>query len=286
MSTEINKDMTIAQVLRINPKLADVFRSFGMQCVGCPSASQESLELAAKTHNMNLDKLLTHLMEGKAGDELVLPKGAILQRDKETFAIAPHLPGGVTNAATLRKIADVAEKYNAAAIKMTHGQRIAIVGLKRDDVDKAWSDLGMEPGAAYGMCVRYVNFCPGTTFCKRGQQDAVGVGLKLNELYHGLTLPSKFKIGISGCPNSCTEPAVRDLGLLGTSKGYMVMVGGNAGVRPRLANTIAEFVDEPAVYPLVEKIINYYKENGRTNERIGSMIDRIGLEEFKTAVLS
>ena len=118
----------------------------------------------------------------------ILEKGAIVQRDKETFAIAPHIPGGIIDPAGLRKIADVAEKYNAKVLKITSAQRIAIVGIDPKDIDNAWKDLGMKPGAAIGLCVRSIKICPGTTFCKRGQQDSVGVGLKLDEIYHGMQL--------------------------------------------------------------------------------------------------
>ena len=106
-------------------------------------------------------------------------KAAILQRDGETYAIAPHIPGGIVYPETLRKIADIAEKYGAAALKLTSAQRIAIVGLKEKDLDAAWGELNLKPGAAIGLCVRSIKICPGTTFCKRGKQDAVGLGLKL-----------------------------------------------------------------------------------------------------------
>ena len=105
-------------------------------------------------------------------------KGAIVQRDRETYAIAPHLPGGIVDPTTLRRIADVAEKYGAAALKMTSAQRIAIVGLKEEDLDNVWAELDIKPGAAIGLCVRSVKFCPGTTFCKQGKQDAVSLGLE------------------------------------------------------------------------------------------------------------
>ena len=164
----------------------------------------------------------------------LLEKGAILQRDKETYAIAPHIAGGIIDPASLKKIAEVAEKYKAAALKITSAQRIAIVGLKPEDLDGAWADLGMKPGAAIGLCVRSVKICPGTTFCKRGLQDSVGVGLKLDEKYHGMEMPSKFKIGVSGCPNSCAEPAVKDLGLMGKIGSPRVPSGINLGAAVEL----------------------------------------------------
>lgn len=213
------------------------------------------------------------------------PKGAILQRDKQTYAIAPHTPGGIVNPATLRKIADVAEKYQAAAIKMTSSQRMAIVGLKAEDVDSAWTDLGMNPGHAVGLCVRSVRFCPGTTFCKRGQQDSVGLGLEMDKRFHGMELPQKLKMSVSGCMNSCSESAVRDIGVMGTPKGWTLFVGGNgAGYEPRLGDVFAENLETDQVLHLVEKILDFFKEQN-SNKRLGALIDEIGLEKFKNAIL-
>lgn len=214
----------------------------------------------------------------------ILEKGAIVQRDKETFAIAPHIPGGIMDVSTLRRIADVAEKYNAAAVKITSAQRMAIVGLREEDIDNAWAELDMPPGAAIGLCVRSIKMCPGTTFCKRGQQDSVGIGLKLDELYHGMELPSKLKMGVSGCQNSCAESPVKDIGLIGTSKGWKLLAGGSSGIRPRLADMIAEELTDEQVLQLVDNIINFIKTGGY-KKRLGMVIEDMGVEEFKKAVL-
>jgi len=184
-------------------------------------------------------------------------KGAILQRDKETYAIAPHIPGGIIDPAGLKKIAEVAEKYNAAALKMTSAQRIVIVGLKPEDLDNVWADLDMNPGAAIGLCVRSVKICPGTTFCKRGLQDSVGVGLKLDEKYHGMNMPAKFKIGVSGCPNSCADPEFRDVGLIGKAKGWNVLVGGCGGRKLRIGKVLAENLSDEVALELIDKIVNH-----------------------------
>ena len=214
----------------------------------------------------------------------ILEKGAIMQRDKETYAIAPHIAGGIIDPAGLRRIADVAEKYGAKALKLTSAQRIAIVGIKPELIDDAWKELGMKPGAAIGLCVRSVKICPGTTFCKRGQQDSVGVGLKLDEKYHGMSLPWKFKIGVSGCANSCAEPAVKDIGLIGTSKGWKLLVGGSSGVRPRLGQLLAENLSDDETQDLIEKIINYYKAHAK-KQRLGEFIEEIGFDRFKQEVM-
>ena len=205
----------------------------------------------------------------------LLEKGAIVQRDYQTFAIAPHLPGGLCDPATLRKIADVAEKYQAKALKLTSAQRIAIVGLQEKDLDNVWSELDIKPGAAVGLCVRSVKFCPGTTFCKRGQMDSVSMGMKLDELYHGMSLPSKFKIGVSGCANCCAESWIKDLGLIGTPKGWKIVIGGSAGASPRIAQLLAQELDDGEAMDLIDQVITLYKTHPK-KQRIGKVIESMG----------
>ena len=213
-------------------------------------------------------------------------KGVIIQRDKQTYAVAPHIPCGVVSPDTLRKLADVAEKYNAAALKITSAARIAIVGLKEEDVDNVWADLGMSPGAAVGLCVRSVKACPGTAFCKRGQQDSLGLGLKLDEKYHGLEVPGKCKFGVSGCVNQCAETCIKDIGLVGFPKGWRMLVGGNGGARPRLSQELARDLTTENALTLVDKVIAYYKANAAPRQRMGDMIDKIGFDTFAKAVLA
>jgi len=212
-------------------------------------------------------------------------KGVIIQRDKQTYAVAPHIPCGVVKPDTLRKLADVAEKHGAAALKITSAARIAIVGVDEKDVDAIWSELGMSPGFAIGLCVRSVKACPGTTFCKRGIQDSLALGLKLDEKYHGLELPGKLKIGVSGCPNQCAETCIKDIGLVGIPKGWRLLVGGNGGAKPRLSKELVKDITTEEAIELVEKIIEYYKDNARPHQRLGSMIEKIGFDEFKSAML-
>ena len=212
----------------------------------------------------------------------ILEKGAIVQRDKESYAIAPHIPGGIiTDFNLLRRLADVAEKYRVKAVKLTSAERFALVGLKADDLDQVWQELGLVPGAAIGLCVRSIKICPGTTFCRMGLQDAVGVGLKLDEFYHGLPLPYKFKIGVSGCPNSCSESAIKDLGLVGMNKGWRVLAGGFvSGLKPRLADVIATGLNDGEVLDLAARVLDWFKETGK-KKRLGKVIDEIGLPRFR-----
>jgi len=215
----------------------------------------------------------------------ILEKGAILQRDKETYAIAPHIPGGLVTTATLRKICDVADKYKVPALKLTSAQRIALIGIKEEELDAVWTDLAQTPGAAIGLCVRSVKICPGNTFCKRGVQDSIALGLKLDEIYHAMELPNKLKMGVSGCMLSCAEVSVKDIGIMGIAKGWKILVGGNAGMRPRLADVLMEEVaTTEEVLAIVAKIIRYYKGTPK-KERLGRLVEEMGIERFREAVL-
>jgi NAD(P)H-nitrite reductase large subunit len=178
----------------------------------------------------------------------------------------------------------VAEKYGAKALKITGATRIAIVGLKEEDIDAIWNELGMSAGAAVGLCVRSIRACPGTTFCKLGKQDALNVGLAFDERYHGFQLPGKLKMSVSGCTLNCAESWVRDIGLTGYEEGWMLTVGGNVGAQPRIGKELAKGLNKDQALAMVEKILQYYKTNAKKGERLGMLIDRIGLEALKAFV--
>ena len=179
----------------------------------------------------------------------------------------------------------MADKYGVKELKLTSAQRIAMFGVKEEDVDAVWADLAQTPGAAIGLCVRSIKICPGTTHCKRGIQDSVSLGLKIDALYHALPLPNKVKMGVSGCMLSCAEVSVKDIGIMGTPKGWKIFVGGNAGARPRLADLLVETpADEAAVLAVVDKIINWYRNCGR-EVRIGTIVEEMGIEAFRALVL-
>ncbi len=210
-------------------------------------------------------------------------KGAILQRDKETYAIAPHIPCGVVTPQLLRTLADVAEKYAVQAIKITGATRIALVGLKEEHIDAAWKDLQLDKGAAVGLCVRSVRACPGTTYCRLGKQDALGMGMELDRRYHGLELPGKFKMAVSGCHLSCSESWVRDIGLIGLKDGWQMVIGGNVGAEPRIAQELVAGLDDKQVLAAIDKTVQCYKESAKKGERLGKMIERMGLTPFQKA---
>lgn len=211
-------------------------------------------------------------------------KGAILQRDKQTYAIAPHVPCGMLTPDQLRRIADAAEKYGAQAVKITGAQRIAIIGLAEKDIDGAWTDLGMDPGHAVGLCVRSIRVCPGNTYCRLGQQDTLTVGMEMDRRYHGRQLPGKLKMAVSGCNLNCCESLVRDIGLIGKPEGWTVVIGGNVGAMPRVAKAAAAGLDDDAALSAVDRLVAYYADNAKKGERLGKMLERIGMDPFVDAI--
>jgi len=211
-------------------------------------------------------------------------KGVILQRDKETYAIAPHIPCGLVTPEMLEQIAAVARKYNAAALKITSAARIAIVGIKEEDVDSVWEDLGLDQGHAVGLCVRSIKVCPGITFCRLAKQDSLEMGLKMDRTYHGMVMPSKMKMAVSGCKIQCGENCIKDLSLYGTETGWTILVGGMGGIAPRLADVLVENLSSEGAEAMVEKVMTYYKENSKRG-RLGSLIEKTGIEAFRQEIL-
>ena len=215
----------------------------------------------------------------------ILEKGAILQRGKETFAVAPHIPGGFIRVPDFRKLLDTAEKYNAAALKMTSGQRIAVVGLKEADLDAFWKDVEMNIGYAIGLCVRMVKFCPGTTYCRHGKQDAMGVGMALDKKYHGRFLSAKFKIGVAGCEYACNAPVFKEIGLTGFPEGWKVTAGGTCGAKPRMGDLLAENLNDADAMEMAKRVFQFFENSDSPSKvRLGRIVDKMGVDEFKKAV--
>ena len=211
-------------------------------------------------------------------------KGAIPQRIKGRYAIAPHIPCGVVTPELLRKLADVAEKYNIETMKITGATRIALIGLEEAQVDAVWQDLGMEPGAAVGLCVRSIRTCPGNTYCKLGQRDALSMGLKLDQIYHGRNLPNKLKMAVSGCNLNCSESWVRDIGLVAKADGWMITVGGNVGPKPRIGKELTTGLDDEQAIDAVASVVAFYQKQAKKGERLGKMLQRVGIEPFQGIV--
>ncbi len=214
------------------------------------------------------------------------PPGAILQRDGETFAIVPRTPAGIVSPDNLEKIVAVVRKYHIPIIKMTSGQRIVLVGIKEKDVTAIWNDLGMTVGQATAPCLHYVQACPGTAVCRYGKQDSLTFGVEIEEMYLGMNLPAKLKMGISGCPRCCGESYVRDIGVVGNPKGWTVIFGGNSGGRPRIGDVVARDLSSDDAKDLVRRLLEYYRDHGKPQERTARFIERVGLDTIKRDVLA
>ena len=212
------------------------------------------------------------------------PSGAILQRDKETYAIVPRTPVGMVSPEELEAIIKVVRKYQIPIIKITSGQRFALVGLKKDDVENIWSDLGMDVGKATELCLHYVQACPGTAVCKFGVQDSLGLGTDIEKFFSGMDLPAKIKIGVSGCHLCCGESFVRDIGVLGKKTGWSFIVGGSSARRPRIGDLVAENLSQEEVIGLTRRTMQYYSRHAKRRERMSRFIDRIGIENVKDAI--
>lgn len=213
------------------------------------------------------------------------PRGAILQRDRETYAIVPRIPAGLATADNFRNIVRVVEKYRIPIIKITSGHRLALVGMKAGEVADIWQDLKMDTGRATELCLHYVQACPGNAVCKYGVQNALELGIEVEEFFLGMELPAKVKIGISGCPFCCGESFVRDIGMFGKKKGWTVVFGGNSGRRPRIGDMLAEDLAKEDAIALIKKCLEYYQANGRKKERTARFVERVGIEAVKEAVL-
>lgn len=213
-----------------------------------------------------------------------VPSGAILQRDKQTYAIVPRLPGGLLNLEILQNLALVVEKYQIPLVKITSGQRVALIGMPADQLDDIWHDLGLEAGKATELCLHYVQTCPGTEVCTFGVQDSLAFGLELEEYFSGRDFPAKVKIGVSGCPFSCSESLVRDIGITGKKKGWTVTFGGSSTRNPRAGDVLAEDITSQEVKNLLDRCLDYYAKHAKKKERTSRFVNRIGLENFKKEI--
>jgi NAD(P)H-nitrite reductase large subunit len=212
------------------------------------------------------------------------PAGAILQRDKKTYAIVPRIPGGLLNLDILQKFSAVVEKYQIPIIKITSGQRVALVGMEADQVEPIWNDLDLDIGKATELCLHYVQTCPGNTVCKFGVQDSLEFGIDLEHYFSNKDFPAKVKFGVSGCPFTCAESMVRDVGAIGKKKGWSVYFGGSSTRVPRVGDLIGEDLSNARARALIERCLDYYIVHAKTKERTAKFIQRIGLETFKQSI--
>src|SRR3954449_7549296 len=210
---------------------------------------------------------------------------ANIQRDG-TFSVVPQIKGGVTTPAQLRKIAEVAEKYEVPMVKITGGQRIDLLGIRKEDLPAVWDDLGMPSGYAYGKSFRTVKTCVGTDFCRFGLGDSTALGIALEERYKGLESPAKMKLAVAGCPRNCSEALVKDVGVVAVGDGkWDLLVGGAAGASVRQGDVLATLSSPEEVLTLAGRFLQYYRENAKWLERTYDFVPRVGLEKIHQGLL-
>jgi nitrite reductase [NAD(P)H] large subunit len=202
-----------------------------------------------------------------------------------TFSVVPRMYGGVTTPDELRRIADVADKYEVPMVKVTGGQRLDLLGVRKQDLPGIWRDLGMPSGHAYAKAVRTVKTCVGTDFCRFGLGDSVGLGIEMEKLWEGLHTPHKVKSGVSGCPRNCAEATVKDIGCVAVEGGWQVRAGGAAGGNVREADILATVPTRGEALRLATTFLQYYRENAEYKERTYDFIPRIGLAKVREVIL-
>jgi nitrite reductase (NADH) large subunit len=205
---------------------------------------------------------------------------ANIQKDG-TFSVVPRIRGGVTSAAELRRIADVADKYNVPMVKITGSQRIDLLGVRKSDLPKIWADLGMPSGQAYTKGVRMVKTCVGTDFCRYGVQDSTSAGIELERRLENLYTPHKVKMGAVGCPRNCAEATVKDIGIVGQEGSWQVVVGGAAGKSVRKADLLITVVTTEEALNAAELFFQYYRETANYLERTYGFVERLGIEKVR-----
>jgi nitrite reductase (NADH) large subunit len=212
---------------------------------------------------------------------------ANIQKDG-TYSVVPRMWGGLTSAAELRAIADVVDKFAIPTVKCTGGQRIDLLGVKKEDLPAVWRDLnaaGMVSGHAYGKALRTVKTCVGTDWCRFGTQDSTGLGVKIEKALWGSWTPAKVKLGVSGCPRNCAEATCKDIGVICVDSGYEIHIGGAAGLHIKGTEVLGKVATEAETLEIIAAITQLYREEGWYLERIWKWMERVGLERIRAAIM-
>ena len=212
---------------------------------------------------------------------------ANIQKDG-TFSVVPRMWGGVTSAKELRAIADVADKFAIPTVKVTGGQRIDLLGVRKEDLPAVWADLnaaGLVSGHAYGKALRTVKTCVGSEWCRFGTQDSTGLGVRIEQFTWGAWTPAKVKMGVSGCPRNCAEATCKDIGVICAESGYEVQIGGAAGLHLRQTELLAKVASEDEAMEVIVAVLQLYREEGFYLERMYKWAPRVGLDTIRTRVV-
>ena len=205
---------------------------------------------------------------------------ANIQKDG-SFSVVPRMFGGVTTAAELRRIADVVDKYQIPTVKVTGGQRIDLLGVRKEDLPSVWSELDMPSGHAYAKALRTVKTCVGSEWCRFGVQDSTQMGIDLEKAFWKMYAPHKVKMAVSGCPRNCAESGIKDVGIIGVESGWEIYIGGNGGIKTEVAQFLVKVKTEQEVLEYAGAFIQLYREEARYLDRTVHYIQRVGLDNIK-----
>jgi len=209
---------------------------------------------------------------------------ANIQKDG-TYSVVPRMYGGVTTPDQLRKIADVADKYAVPMVKVTGGQRIDLLGVKKEDLVGMWKDLDMPSGYAYAKGIRTVKTCVGSEFCRFGTQDSTQMGIDIEKAFDHMWAPHKVKFAVSGCPRNCAESGIKDVGIIGVDSGWEIYVGGNGGIKTEVAQFLCKVKTHDEVLEYSGAFIQIYREEARYLDRTVHWLERVGLDYVKKRVV-
>jgi nitrite reductase (NADH) large subunit len=209
---------------------------------------------------------------------------ANIQKDG-TYSVVPRMFGGVTNSSELRRIADVVDKYNIPTVKVTGGQRIDLLGVKKEDLPSVWADLAMPSGHAYAKALRTVKTCVGSEWCRFGVQDSTQMGIDLEKTFWKMYAPHKVKFAVSGCPRNCAESGIKDVGVIGVDSGWEIYVAGNGGIKTEVAQFLCKVKTAEEVLEYSGAFIQLYREEARYLDRTVHWVARVGLDYVKQKMI-
>ena len=209
---------------------------------------------------------------------------ANIQKDG-TYSVIPRMWGGQTTPSELKRIAEVAEKYAIPTVKVTGGQRIDLLGVKKEDLPGVWADLDMPSGHAYGKALRTVKTCVGSEWCRFGTQDSTQMGIDLEKVFFKMWAPHKVKLAVSGCPRNCAEVAIKDVGIIGVDSGWEIYIGGNGGIKTEVAQFLVKVKTTEEVLEYSGAFLQLYREEARYLDRTVHYLERVGLDYVKKKIL-
>lgn len=276
--TELNHEQIKEQIrARKLTTVRDVMHTLDWECEGC--------QVCRPAINYYIGMIWPEDSEDDRSSRIANERmHANIQKDG-TYSVIPRIYGGETTPDDLIRIATVAKKYAVPTVKITGGQRIDLLGIKKEDLTSIWKDLDMPSGYAYGKALRTVKTCVGSEWCRFGTQNSTGLGIHLEKELERVWFPAKVKLAVSGCPRNCAESTIKDVGIIGVEGGWEISTGGNGGVHVVATEMLCLVETAEEVEEVVKAYLQHYRETGRHNERCAPWQKRVGMESIKIAVV-